>query len=231
MATDLFSLDPTAEAISPVQSFFFVDRRINAGGGFFEFQGERQTSGEFFLVRVDELDELFYVGGSIGPDTENIGVIGFNGFELGEVLDIEVVTLPTPTIATPTQTVRAGHFLNLETGGTANIGGTIPESDTPIFDFLDAGANIIEYLFVDRRTNGGNFVFQGAEVPSGQFFRVAADELDQLEYRGAQTGPASEQIGVFVNTNFIWQQLPDFTIEHAAQPQCTCSHSAKRYCA
>ena len=224
LASELFSLDPDAEAASPAQSFFFVDRRINANGGFFEFQGVRQTSGEFFFVRADQLDELFYVGASQGADIENIGIVGFNGFELGEVQDIAVQTQPSPVIATPTQTVRAGHFLNFATGGTANVSGTIPESDEPIFDFLDSGANIIEYLFVDRRTNGGSFIFQGSEVPSGQFFRVAGDELDQLEYAGAQTGPLSEQIGVLVNTNFVWSQLPDFTINtipNATAPEIT----------
>ena len=35
----------------------------------------------------------------------------------------------------------------------------------------------------------------------------------QVEYVGGQTGPTSEQIGVFVNTNFIWNDLGDFTIQ------------------
>jgi len=67
-------------------------------------------------------------------------------------------------------------------------------------------------LFADRSTNGGHFVFRGEQVPSAQFFRVAADELELLEYVGGQTGPTSENIGVLVNTNFVWNQLPDFTI-------------------
>ena len=212
LASELFSLDLEAEAISPIQSFFFVDRRTNATGGFFEFNGERQTSGEFFKVEADELDQLFYVGASAGTDVENVGIVAFNGLELGETQNISVLTLPSPLVADPVRSVRAGHFLNFETGGSANISGTVPESDEPIFDFLDSGANIIEYLFVDRRINGGNFVFQGATVPSAQFFRVPADQLDQLEYVGGQTGPFSEQIGVLVNTNFVWTQLDDFTI-------------------
>ena len=67
-------------------------------------------------------------------------------------------------------------------------------------------------MFADRRVNGGHFVFKGSRVPSAQFFRVPADELDQLEYVGGQTGPTSEDIGVLVNTNFVWRQLDDFTI-------------------
>ena len=212
LVSELFSLDPVAEATNPTESFFIVDRRINETGGFFEFNGVRQASGEFFFVRADELDQVVYVGASEGTDLENIGIIGFDGLELGAVQDIAVLTLPSPVINETTRTVQAGHFLNFATGGSANVSGTIPEGEEPIFDFLDSGANIIEYLFVDRRINGGNFVFKGATVPSGQFFRVAAGDLDQLEYVGGQTGPLSEDIGVFVNTNFVWRQLDDFTI-------------------
>ena len=213
-AADLFSLDADIEAVNPIESYFFVDRRINANGGFFEFQGERQASGEFFFVEADELDQLFYVGASAGNDLENIGIVTFNGFEFGDVQDIEVLTLPGPTIAAETRTVRAGHFLNFATGGSANTGGTVPEGDQPVLDFLDASGDAIrEFLFVDRLTNGGHFVFKGERVPSAVWFRVAVDELDQVEYVGAQTGPTSEQIGVFVNTNFIWNDLGDFTIE------------------
>ena len=213
-AADLFSLDADTEAANPIQSYFFVDRRINATGGFFEFQGERQASGEFFFVEADELDQLFYVGASVGNDLENIGIVTFNGFEFGDAQDIEVLTLPGPVIAAETRTVRAGHFLNFATGGTANTGGTVPEGDEPILDFLDASGDAIrEFLFVDRLTNGGHFVFRGEQVPSAVWFRVPVEELDQVEYVGAQTGPTSEQIGVFVNTNFIWNDLGDFTIE------------------
>ena len=213
-AADLFSLDADTEAANPIQSYFFVDRRINANGGFFEFQGERQASGEFFFVQANELDQLFYVGGSVGNDLENIGIQTFNGFEFGDIQDIEVLTLPGPVIAAETRTVRAGHFLNFATGGTANTGGTVPEGDEPILDFLDASGDAIrEFLFVDRLTNGGHFVFRGEQVPSAVWFRVPVEELDQVEYVGAQTGPTSEQIGVFVNTNFIWNDLGDFTIE------------------
>ena len=216
-ASNLFSLDPDTEAVNPIQSYFFVDRRNNADGGFFEFRGERQASAEFFLVQADELDELFYVGGSNSNgenDFENIGIVAYNGFEFGDVQDIGVLTLPGPAIAAETRSVRAGHFLNFATGGTANVGGTIPESDEPILDFLDASGDAIrEFLFVDRLLDGGHFVFQGERVPSAVWFRVPVEQLDQVEYVGGQTGPTSEQIGVFVNTNFIWNDLGDFTIE------------------
>ena len=213
LASTLFSLDPTTESVLAAESFFFVDRRTNGGGGFFEFQGERQASGEFFFVEADQLDQLFYVGASNPNDVENIGIVAGNGLEFGDATDIEILTLPSPSVAVPNRTVQAGHFLNFATGGSANVGGTVPEGETPIFDFLDSGANVIEFLFADRSLNGGNFVFQGEQIPSAQFFRVPADQLDQLEYVGGQSGSLfSEDIGVLVNTNFVWSTLPDFTI-------------------
>ena len=85
LASELFSLDADSQALQPIESFFFVDRRINANGGFFEFKGQRQTSGEFFFVRAEELDQLFYVGASSGTDIENVGILAFNGLEFGDI--------------------------------------------------------------------------------------------------------------------------------------------------
>lgn len=210
-ASDMFSVVDVDQ--DSIVSYLFVDRFQNANGGYWELNGTRQASAQWFSVPANQLDSLFYVGGDVAPQTEDIGIIAFDGFEFSAIGEVQVNTIARPTLSGANQTVKAGHFLNFETGGSANSSGTIPEGE-PIFDFLDgADATIQEFFFVDRLVNGGNFVFKGSELPSATWFRVPADELDQLEYTGKQTGPIAEQIGVMVNANGFWNDLGEFTIE------------------
>jgi hypothetical protein len=210
-ASDMFSVVDVDQ--DSIVSYLFVDRFRNANGGFWELNGVRQASAEWFSVPANQLDNLFYVGGDVAPQTEDIGIIAFDGFEFSAIGEVQVNTIARPMLTASNRTVNAGHFLNFETGGSANTSGTVPAGD-PIFDFLDdSGATIREFFFVDRSVNGGNFVFRGSDVPSATWFRVPADELDQLEYTGQQTGPISEQIGVMVNANSVWNDLGEFTID------------------
>ena len=207
LVSELFSLNS-----SSIQSYLFVDRRPNADGGYFELNGVRQASADWFSVSASELDQLSYVGASVGNDLENIGIITYNGFEFSDVQEIEVLTGETPFVSISDQAVRAGFYLNFATGGSANTSGTLPQTGTPVLDFTNDGS-IKEFLFVDRLIDGGNFFFKGASVPSAVWFSVPFNELDQLEYRGASSGPTSEDIGVMVNTDFVWSDLGDFTID------------------
>ena len=204
-----------------IVSYLFVDRFQNASGGFWELNGVRQASAQWFSVPASQLDNLFYVGGEFAPQSENIGIIAYDGFEFSAVGEIEVNTIPRPALTGGDRTVRAGHYLNIATGGTANASGTMPVGN-PIVGFLDvSGSTVQEYLFVDRKTNGGRFVFNGTALPSATWFRVPANELNLLEYRGEQTGPISEDIGVMVNTNGVWNSLGEFgitTIRNSAPP-------------
>jgi hypothetical protein len=210
-ASELFEVTDLDQ--DTIQTYLFVDRRPNANGGYFELNGVRQNSAEWFIVQASELEDLVYVGGSAGPQAENIGVIAYDGFEYSDRTEIEINTISRPTLTGESQTIQAGFYLNMATGGVANVSGTQPAGE-PIFGFLAEGASAIdEYLFVDRRSNGGYFVKDGNRVPSATWFRVAGDELDQLEYFGANSGPTSEEIGVFAYTNDIWNDLGEFTID------------------
>lgn len=210
MAADMFSVVDIDQ--DNVVSYLFVDRFLNANGGYWELNGARQASAQWFSVSASQLDNLFYVGGEVGPQSEDIGIIAFDGFDFSAIGEVRVNTIARPTLTGQDQTVKAGHFLNFATGGSANVGGTVPPGE-PIFDFLESGdASIQEFFFVDRLVNGGNFVFKGATLPSATWFRVPADELDQLEYMGQQSGPIAEEIGVLVNANGVWNNLGEFTI-------------------
>lgn len=201
-----------------------VDRRVNADGGYWEYEGERMPSATWFVVPIQKFDELFYVGGATGPQTENVGFQVYDGFEFSGITDVAVDTVVPPMVEGRDVEVQANHYLNIATGGVANVGGTKPDG-TPILDYVDADGDLITRLsFVDRNFNGngGHFVFKGDRLPPATWFTVDAAELDQLEYRGGEFGPQSENVGVRVFANGVWSETDEFsigTLENLHRPE------------
>lgn len=164
-----------------VLSYFFVDRRTNANGGFFEFRGERQQSAVWFQVNANELDQLRYVGASVGPDSELIGIqaLDINGWSAP-------IDIPILTDRRPTATGIDGSILETYSLEVAPL----------ISGFNSFGTPAEAFRLTDTRTNvnGGFFEFQGTRLPSGQFFEVSAAELNDLTYVGGAFGPQTEAI-------------------------------------
>lgn len=212
-ATSFFNVsDPDGD---PIVSYVVADYRINANGGYWEYQGVRQESAKFFTVPAANLGELFYVGGSVGPQSEEVGIQVFDGFEFSPVSNIEIETIVRPMVEGRDAEVKRGHYLNMATGGTANTSGQMADGD-PILDFLGSDEDdISQLLFVDRfvNTNGGHFVFKGDRLPSGRWFKIQADELPDLEYRGGVFGPQTEPISAMAFSNGVWSEETTFQID------------------
>ncbi len=211
-ATDLFTTydEDGDEAVLG----YFNDYRINADGGYWQYQGQRMPSASWFSVPAENFDQLFYVGGSTGPQVERVGIQIYDGFEFSDVVQIEVRTVTPPEVSGRDVEVQAGHFLNIDTGGTANVSGTVP-GGFPVLDYLDAdGDDIEEFMFVERQfnANGGGFVFKGDRLAPATWFRVSADELDQLEYVGGEFGPQTEEIGVIAFSLGVPSEIATFNI-------------------
>jgi len=121
---------------------------------------------------------------------ESVGIQVYDGFEFSRITNVEARTVTPPEISGIDTVVQATHFLNMATGGVANVPGTIPDG-TPILEYSDAdGDPIEEFMFLERQINqnGGHFTFGGERLPPGTWFRVKAEELDQLEYVGGEFG-------------------------------------------
>ena len=201
--------------LDDVRFYVVLDRRSNSDGGYWEFQGERMPSGDFFTVPAADFSQLFYVGGSTGPQQEEVWIQVFDGFQFSDITKLTIKTVTPPTISGRDAEVQAGHFLNFSTGGTANRQGQVP-AGTAILDFADAdGDQVTDFLVRDHRFNGngGYFLFKGDRLPSGPFFRVLATELDQLEYVGGIVGPQQEQITALALANGVWSAPTTFTIK------------------
>ena len=81
----------------PVLSYFFVDRRPNANGGFFTVNGVRQPSAQFFSVDAADLDQVRYVGGTFGPNSETIGIIARDAGGFTNPIDIPCLLYTSPS--------------------------------------------------------------------------------------------------------------------------------------
>lgn len=218
LARTLFSYtDPDGD--TPF-AFNFVDRKTSPITGYFEFKGNRMPSGVWFNVLNSELDQLFYVGGSVGsiggtppaPNVEDIGIQAFDGFEFGPITNVAVTTLPRPAVTGVRTSVKANHYLNFATGAVGNTLDSTYSNGTAVLNFT---SNVERFLIVDRfkNANGGHFVFKGARVPSAQWFTVQSSELNQLQYRGGAFGFQTEGIEVRAFGNGVWSAPTNFNID------------------
>ena len=207
----------------PTQLYVITDLGFADDSGFWEFRGERLTAGEFTVVRAEDFNELFYVGASRGPQQEEVLVQVFDGFQFSDISRLTIRTVTPPTITANDASVQANHYLNFATGGSANVPGTVPDGTTFLTASDADGDAIDQYLFRDHRfnLNGGQFFVDGTPIPQGDFFRVAADQLDTVEYRGGVVGPQQELITVQVLANGVWSEQTTFslsTLENRFRP-------------
>ena len=164
-----------------IESYFFVDRRINANGGFFEFRGVRQESARFFFVDASELDQVVYVGGSAGPDAENIGILASDSDGFSAPVNLQIVTDPRPSAVGTDASILEAFRLDV----------------APLVGGIDStGAPVETFRFTDIRTSplSGFFELDGVRQPSGTFFDVAAADIDNLQFVGGAFGEQVDPI-------------------------------------
>jgi serralysin len=185
-------------------SYMFIDRRPNASGGYFEFKGQRMTSGQWFTVMASELNQLFYVGANFGGQSEDVGILVYDGFQWSEITDIPVVTLNRPAVVANDIAVQANHYINVATGRTANsIISPDAGTGSPFLSFSDTVTRI-RIMDQGVAENGGHFVLSGARIPSGTWVQVTMAQLDQLEYRGGTFGPQGENLFIQPFGQGVW---------------------------
>ncbi len=191
-----------------------IDRRTNADGGYFTLNGVRQASGQWFTVFASEFDDLNYVGGSTGPQSEVVGFHIYDGFQWSNVTNIDIDTVVPPEVVATDVSLKRDHYLNVATGGISNTQGQAAPG-TPFLEYTDGDNDVIEkFMFIDYQmnANGGHFLLDGVRVPSGQHFTVDTADLDKLEYRAGQFGPQTEDLSVYVYSNGVWSDREDFNI-------------------
>ncbi|MGY8747428.1 MAG: M10 family metallopeptidase C-terminal domain-containing protein [Pirellulales bacterium] len=214
-ATELFTaVDADGDSLFSAN---FVDYRINSDGGYWEYDGNAMPSATWFTVLATNFDKLFYVGGSTGPQSEQVGVQVFDGYQFSDVGKFNINTVTYPEVSGEDVEIQRGHYLSMATGQTKNSanGLLVGEGET-VLNYLDADGDEIDLLMFNSRSinsNGGHFVFKGEQMPDATYFYIQADDLDQLFYRGGSFGPQTEQISVLAHSNGIWSEASEFTID------------------
>ncbi|QEG23454.1 M10 family metallopeptidase [Mariniblastus fucicola] len=184
-ATRLFNAydpdDTTAPQDDEIKSYYFVDRRSNANGGYWQFKGERMPSAQWFFVAASELSQLQYVGATFGPDAEFIGIQALDDGGWSQPVDLAILTDARPTAVGIDASVLEAYSID--------VAPLVSGSNS-------SGASAEAFRLTDIKTNanGGYFEFQGTRLPSGQFVEVTAAEIVDLKYVGGAYGPQSESI-------------------------------------
>jgi hypothetical protein len=190
-----------------ITAFRFVDRLANANGGHFTRDGVRLESAKWHQVDASELNTIAYVGGSFGPQSENVAFRAFDGV-WGDEFEQVVTTRRRPTASAPDRSILEAYSFNMA--------GVITGSD-------DDGNPVQAYRINDTRlnANGGHFVFKGTRMPSATFFEVPAAEIDQLYYRGGAFGEQKETIKFQVRAGGVWGDVGEAefsTLENEFRP-------------
>ena len=89
------------------------------------------------------------------------------------------------------------------------------------FDSTGAAADSFRFTDLQTNANSGFFEFRGTRLPSGQFFEVAAADLDELQYRGGAFGEQVETIRLQANVNGVLSDPTFFqitTLENTSAP-------------
>lgn len=197
-AQNLFNVtDPDGDAIS---LYYIVDRLSHPSSGYFEFNGQRQPDANFIRVPANELNQLVYVAGDGTIQTENIGVIAYDGSEFSDVVNLPVSFPPTTPIGVTGTNTTLDVEQSISIASLINVTGT-------------GGEPVQRYWLVDRShgNDGGFFEIDGVRVDSAKFFTVAGDQINSVVYRGG-TINETENIGVRALVGSRLSPVVDFQI-------------------
>lgn len=163
--------------------FYVVDRAAHAHSGYFTLNGVAKAQGQFFLVEAADMGGLRYISGSYGPQTENIGIMAFDGKYWSAVKDFALDT--TANSFAPVITPR-----NI----SGNPGGSTDALN--LFGISDADGNTIKTAWIlDTGINpsSGYFTVNGVVQAAGSFFQVAWRDIDTVKYNYSGF-PETEQV-------------------------------------
>ncbi len=194
-------LDPNPS----IELLRFRDNDTAPQSGFFTYRGNQIQQGLLFEVPYADRDFVRY---HAGPQirSEQISVEAFDGEFFSTSPGVGTIFSVQPNVTAPVLEIQDFTVLATEIVDVA-----------PFINAFDPdGFPIVSYRFVERRhdPNGGGFLFRGEEVNPGEFFDVAADELQFLQYRGG-TYDTFEGIAGFASDGASSSQLTEATASTA----------------
>lgn len=163
--------------------FYIVDRATHSLSGRFTLNGVAQAQGQFFLVEAAQMGSLRYISGSYGPQSENIGIMAFDGKYWSAVKDFTITT--TANNFAPVITPRN---ISGRTGGSTDA--------LNLFGVSDADGNTIKTAWIldtGLNPNSGYFTVNGVVQAAGSYFQVAWKDIGTVRYNYSSL-PETEQV-------------------------------------
>ena len=191
---------------NPILRYFVSDSRNNENGGFFELNGTRLPSAQFFLIEADDFADLRYVGGRFNQ-TETVRFQAFDGEFFSDIETATATTLvngSAPVIRT----------FNVNSGVGNNF------AAASLFSFSDADGNApVTFGFRDTGTEPGTgfFTVNGAVQEAGVFFTIPANQLDTVRYQASQSAD-SEVLQIFATDGRFASEVADLTVTITPRP-------------
>ena len=192
---------------NPILRYFVSDSNANQNGGFFELNGTRLPSAQFFLVEADDFENLQYVGGRFNQ-SETVRFQAFDGEFWSE-------------IATATATTGTNQFAPVVQTFNVNTGVGRNFAAASFFSYSDADGNApVTYGFRDTGTEPGTgfFTVNGAVQDAGTFFFVPANAIDTVRYQASQSAD-SEVIQIFATDGRFASEVADLTVTVTPRPR------------
>lgn len=155
--------------------------------GYFQLDGNVMPQGQPFTITADEVDRLRYYS-SGKSDEENIYLQGFDGVDWSydkKGLAATRINANRPVV----------QFGNVSTPADAMM----PLKDS--FQVTDADGNTMKSFWfynTSPHPQNGDLIFKGAIWPRNTWFKVEADEMDQLFFKTSRVG-FEQQIRVVAN--------------------------------
>ena len=150
---------------APAQSFRLTDTSSNVNGGFFEFQGTRLPSGQFFEVSAAEIDDLKYIGGAFGPQTETIRLQTVVEGVLSDPTFFELTTLENqfaPVVNAFDVSSRVGSVIDFASMFSWTDADGVPPTELSEVRIFDTGT----------AADSGFFTINGVRQQAGVFIPV-----------------------------------------------------------
>lgn len=188
----------------PIERYKFRDVKSTNRGGYFEFNGVKKKQGEWFYVRADKLDSVFY-NGALNQHAENLQVRAFDGTQWSapkKILANTTRNANRPIVANTTFTIRAETSVSL--------------IDT--FEVRDEdNSTMKKYRFLDTNgSNGSGYVeVNGVRKPSNRWITIDAEDMAGAKFVASQ-GALTEKVRVRVWDGKFWSRIK--TIEFKSLP-------------
>ena len=196
---DVFDLDPN----STVERVRFRDDGALATSGFFTVNGTRQNANQWVEIDYADISSVRYAA-AVTIESESFNVQVYDG-QFWSNVDNNILFSVTPNDDPAVITTETGSILAYE-----------ERSLDGLFTAADPDGYPIEFYYLvdrDASANGGYLTVNGIRKESGRWFRIDAEDLENVRYMGAQTAtPMSETIGVMAFDGAQWTAPSDVRV-------------------